>query len=204
MWFLGSVSVTILVEFWRRFIPQNPPSLRRDSSKKKPGCDFFFHLLDAGHLFGGCFPRWIGMPRLRVVRCAWETTAMKWFEKNWVQGGRVDRIRVVSHGCLWFYDILCNVVFFCLDLFGEVLFGVLGKQTFFLKSSALLLLEKTIAVFVFQTSSWGGVTGAGDLVVPWATKNIPKLPGLGFDFVHPRKRTAGTQTWRFGSDDFPF
>lgn len=40
MWFLASVSVTILVEFWRRFIPQNSPSLRRDSSKT-PGCDFF-------------------------------------------------------------------------------------------------------------------------------------------------------------------
>jgi len=58
-----------------------------------------------------------------------------------------------------------------LDLFGEVLlFGVLGKQTFFLKKSwggvQLFFYWKEIAVFVFQTSSWGGVTGAGDLVVP--------------------------------------
>lgn len=100
MWFLASVSVTILVEFWRRFIPQNSPSLRRDSSKKHLGVIFF--------PFVG---RWSPGRRL-LSKMDWHATAAScemrlrddsdeviWKKPSGggeCRGGRVDIIRVVS------------------------------------------------------------------------------------------------------------
>ena len=66
--------------------------------------------------------------------------------------------------------ILCNVRFFWFAFVWEVLLLVFWeKQTLKKKSWGgvqLFFYWKEIAVLVFQTSSWGGVTGAGDLVVP--------------------------------------
>ena len=73
-------------------------------------------------------------------------------------------------------DVYDFMIFYVMSffLFGFVWGGVVvwcfGKTNFFLKKSwggvRLFFYWKEIAVFVFQTSSWGGVTGAGDLVVP--------------------------------------
>ena len=148
------------------------------------------------------------MPRLRVVRCAWETTAMKWFEKNRVQGGRVDRIRVVSHGCLWFYDILCNVVFFCLDLFGEVLFGVLGKQTFLKKKSwgefSSSSIGRTLQFLFFRQ-----VHGAGWRVqVTWSYRELrrisPSCQGLALILYTPENERLELKHGGLVQMIFPF
>ena len=145
------------------------------------------------------------MPRLRVVRCAWETTAMKWFEKNPVEGGKGW---YNQSGVTRMFMILCNVRFFWFAFVWEVLIvGVLGKANFQKKKLGgvqLFFYWKKQLQFLF----FRHVHGAGWRVqVTWSyrePRRISWLPGLGFDWYTPENEQLELKHGGLVQMIFPF